>query len=64
MKVSSQYAITFDETGATSIFYLQSNNDRAKRTAEIFEYLGVKTKLWKNAEDIISVEDDYYDYDR
>ncbi|MCH5338510.1 MAG: HipA domain-containing protein [Acetatifactor sp.] len=48
MRVSSQYAITFDDTGATSIFFLQSNDSKVKRTMEIFQYLGANKIFEEN----------------
>lgn len=56
MKVSSQYAITFDDTGATSIFYLQSNDSKVKRTMEIFEYLGANEIFQENKKEYDSSE--------
>lgn len=61
MRVSSQYAITFNDTGATSIFSLQSNDSKVKRTMEVFRYLGANEIFEENKKGYNAVETDEND---
>lgn len=58
MRVSSQYAITFEDIGATSIFFLQSNDSKVKRTMEIFKYLGANEIFEENKKEYNARETD------